>query len=260
MNTTSTRPAAATLSCATRTDLFHHRLDPDKDTRSDPDAVREARKLCKACPLFTECLGNALVGPEVAGFVAGTTESERAKMRRALRLSQRRVEVDEYVTGRSSRTTGVDYDKLRALVERAPALSTSEIAHRAGCSESAVKRFRRSGGKLPSTPRPGTTGSQAPDSPTLKKLYSDNVKPVRGRTQWVVGVQCELFRVRPEALEAARRKKESDASERPKPAWAPRKPARFPAVTSALPITVPEQPAETPKNPGTGGHCTALAS
>src|SRR5262245_29635605 len=47
-------------------------------------AKAEVHRACAACPLMVDCLYRAVVEVDVSGYVACTTESERADMRREL--------------------------------------------------------------------------------------------------------------------------------------------------------------------------------
>ncbi len=44
--------------------------------------ARRAREICATCSVRTECLTAALNDPELRGVWGGTTEAERARMRR----------------------------------------------------------------------------------------------------------------------------------------------------------------------------------
>lgn len=53
----------------------------------DREAVDRLRAICEACPVQTECLDDALAYPKTSdqiGVRAGTTPSERARLRREL--------------------------------------------------------------------------------------------------------------------------------------------------------------------------------
>jgi WhiB family transcriptional regulator, redox-sensing transcriptional regulator len=45
-------------------------------------SAKEARAICRSCPVEAECLAYALSDPEVAGVWGATTERERRAMRR----------------------------------------------------------------------------------------------------------------------------------------------------------------------------------
>lgn len=47
-----------------------------------PVATPSMRSVCSSCPVRVACLADALGDPETAGVRAGTTEAERARLRR----------------------------------------------------------------------------------------------------------------------------------------------------------------------------------
>ena len=49
--------------------------------------VGQAEQACSNCPLIEHCLYAAVVEHDVAGYVGGTTPAQRARIRRALRIS-----------------------------------------------------------------------------------------------------------------------------------------------------------------------------
>ena len=54
---------------------------------TNTEAVNRLRAICEACPVQTECLDDALAYPKTSdqiGVRAGTTPSERARLRREL--------------------------------------------------------------------------------------------------------------------------------------------------------------------------------
>lgn len=161
--------------CARETDLYLVELHPDAESVNEAAAAR-ARELCQQCPIFTQCLTQALVGPPVSGFVAGTTDKDRRRMRRALKVSERRIDLDEYALGSGNRGSQVNYDRLAELLRRHPNADNATIASMADCSETSVKRFR-STGRVPK-PRKAQTQT-APDSDTLKAVYARTVAPRR---------------------------------------------------------------------------------
>lgn len=51
----------------------------------DPGALAEARRVCAGCPVSLDCLEYALGNPKEEGVWAGTTVSQRDRIRRARR-------------------------------------------------------------------------------------------------------------------------------------------------------------------------------
>lgn len=58
---------------------------PERDLHGDHgwNAVREAKGICRRCPVATECLAFALAENELFGVWGGLTAKERARMRSA---------------------------------------------------------------------------------------------------------------------------------------------------------------------------------
>lgn len=145
-------PTGGMLWCQANADLFLTLLaaPPDKDDAEAMEVYREAvdlgRDMCaRQCVRFEECLQEAIEGPNIDGFVAGTTEVERRRHRRHLGVAN----APEIVTDRfvgidgTERRTHTDTDVLDEAIRRNPAASSSEIAEIVNCSASTVKRRRR---------------------------------------------------------------------------------------------------------------------
>lgn len=134
------------------------------------DEVRRARGLCQGCPIFAACLSDALVGPDVSGVVAGTTRRERKRLRNALQLTQRTVDIGAFAQHELSRGAKVDYSRLEAVLAANPDGDLATIAKQSGCSISTVKRYRRKSRQSPSG-APVEEPSSAPDQKTLLAAY-----------------------------------------------------------------------------------------
>ena len=50
----------------------------------EPDEIRRAKAVCRACPVSTECLAFALKTGPHDGIWAGTSRYERRRLRRAI--------------------------------------------------------------------------------------------------------------------------------------------------------------------------------
>ncbi|MFF3328766.1 WhiB family transcriptional regulator [Streptomyces sp. NPDC002888] len=92
----------AALPCRRRPDVFQHPLLESADTTTDPTGPtdtspehreqrrqhlvlqRTARDLCASCPLWAECLQDAVAHAEPSGYAAATTQEDRRWMRRTL--------------------------------------------------------------------------------------------------------------------------------------------------------------------------------
>ncbi|MER5977662.1 WhiB family transcriptional regulator [Streptomyces sp. NPDC001857] len=87
------RTADAALPCQRRPDVFQHPLlEPSTDLPDSSPALRRqhlvlsrtARDLCASCPLWAECLQDAVVHAEPYGYAAATTLEDRRWIRRTL--------------------------------------------------------------------------------------------------------------------------------------------------------------------------------
>ncbi|MFF5358306.1 WhiB family transcriptional regulator [Streptomyces scabiei] len=93
----------AALPCRRRPDVFQHPLLDNSENPHGPDAtaaaaagvapdrrrqqlvlLRTARDLCASCPLWAECLQDAVAYAEPYGYTAATTREDRRALRRAL--------------------------------------------------------------------------------------------------------------------------------------------------------------------------------
>jgi transcription factor WhiB len=101
----------AMTGCTARADIFQHRLLEEPPTSSAPrrtreryaQLVREANGVCASCPLFTDCLFNAVVEHDVTGFVAGTTANQRRAMRNLLNVDIQADDFDQLAGARGTR-------------------------------------------------------------------------------------------------------------------------------------------------------------
>ena len=136
---------------------------PARTRRQHSALAAEATEVCASCPLLTACLYRAVVEYDVAGFVAGTTERQRAQIRARLGVE---VEPEDFDTspvwsaasGRSTTTRSYDCD------ERIRTRAWSGSRDGSGCSLSTVKRHLRKERNQPSpaigTRRPRPTEAQ----------------------------------------------------------------------------------------------------
>lgn len=155
--------------CASTPELFRVPILESEPVASAPAPVRrqyaalaaEATEVCASCPLLTACLYRAVVECDVAGFVAGTTERQRAEIRRRLGV---RVEPEDFDTlaGVVGGQRTIDHDEVVRLRRLHAGESLERLARRLGCSLSTVKRHLRqernqpSVAVAPATPRPTT--------------------------------------------------------------------------------------------------------
>lgn len=52
-------------------------------SKGDNEAVRQAKAICRRCPVIGPCLQEALDRDEIVGVWGGTSPSERRKLKRA---------------------------------------------------------------------------------------------------------------------------------------------------------------------------------
>lgn len=108
-----------------------------------------AREWCaNRCPLFAECLQEALAGPGIDGFVAGTTEMERKRLRETMGIVQTTLSMDRFAgTSPPKRSVqngkGYDLSIVAEAVAEDPDASHEVLAERLGISAATVKRHRK---------------------------------------------------------------------------------------------------------------------
>jgi hypothetical protein len=115
--------------------------------------ITTAQAACRECPLILDCLYQAIVEYDVAGYVAGTTPPQRAQIRRVLDIT---VEPEDFDTlaGATRRHRQVNHSEVVRLRNANPHESLDTLAQRLGCSLSTVKRHLRRERRAPATPSP----------------------------------------------------------------------------------------------------------
>jgi Transcription factor WhiB len=136
-----------TARCVELASVFQDPLLEESLPASAPGAVRRrqmglmmaAQTACRACPLIVDCLYRAVVEYDVAGYVAGTTPSQRAQIRHRLDIT---VEPENFDTlaGVTGRHHQVNHSEVVRLRNANPDESLEMLAQRLGCSLSTVKR------------------------------------------------------------------------------------------------------------------------
>ena len=140
----------STTGCVRFASLFQDRLLEEPPTSSAPAALRHrysnlterAGEICGGCPIRQSCLYDAVVHHDVAGYVAGTTQRQRADIRRRLGVSVSPEDFDTFA-GASARNRPVDHEEVVRLRRANPDETLESIAQRLGCSLSTVKRHQR---------------------------------------------------------------------------------------------------------------------
>jgi AraC-like DNA-binding protein len=185
----STRSVATEPSRPACVDVPQLFLDPVLESEPSSSATARTRRLygalaaeatevCASCPLLTGCLYRAVVEYDVAGFVAGTSERQRAQIRVRLGVE---VEPEDFDTlaGVVGGQRTVDHDEVVRLRRAHPDESLERLARRLGCSLSTVKRHLRRERNQPSAaaagrrPRPTDVQVRRATAETLAE-YSGN--------------------------------------------------------------------------------------
>ncbi|WP_189717989.1 WhiB family transcriptional regulator [Streptomyces phaeofaciens] len=123
--------------------------DEEADFRT---ALDQARVLCASCPLLEFCLFAAVTDHAVKGIVAGTTETDRERIRSSLGLAPFAEEdTDIYLMVRRTYDE-VDAEKVAAMTA-AGQLTQVEMAKALGCSTRTIRRKQRSSCNMRRRPR-----------------------------------------------------------------------------------------------------------
>lgn len=100
-----------------------------------------AHRQCAGCPLMVECLYRAVVEMDVSGFVACTTETDRAKIRAELGIQV----AQPTSTFGGARVGGgpLSHDAVMMMRHAYPKDTCGQLAERLDCSTSTIKRHMR---------------------------------------------------------------------------------------------------------------------
>lgn len=136
--------------CIRHASLFQDPLVEEPPRTSAPASIRrryrmlaeQAAQVCDDCPLQERCLYSAVVDHDVAGIAAGTTQRERAAIRRELNII---VEPEDFdaLAGVSGSNQPVNHDEVVRLHRLNQHEPLDALAERLGCSLSTVKRHLR---------------------------------------------------------------------------------------------------------------------
>src|SRR5262245_680113 len=155
--------------CATNPDLFLPPLLDTPPARSKVtrsvwtdyrELLQQGRDACASCPLFVDCLYQAVAQVDVAGFVGCTTPHERKQIRSELGVSVAPEDLDAAAGVRGERRP-IDHETVLATRAAHPDESLEELASRLECSLSTVKRH-------PRRARRQAAGEVEPDRPKPK--------------------------------------------------------------------------------------------
>jgi hypothetical protein len=127
-------------------ELLH--LPPDRAELSTTewellnDKRASAHRRCAGCPIMVDCLYRAVVEVDVSGFVACTTENDRAQIRRQLGIEVQQVAATPYGAARVGGGP-VSHEAIMTARHAYPKDTCHQLAERLDCSTSTVKRHLR---------------------------------------------------------------------------------------------------------------------
>ncbi len=174
----------STPACVANTDLYQSPLLEEPNLANTQEArrqqilmTRKAENLCLDCPMMVDCLYQAVVKHDVAGYAGGTTQRQRMEMRARLGV---KVEPEDFDTFAGA-TGGhqVDHQEVLRLRAANPTDSLESIAQRLGCSLSTVKRHLRKARRGETVGRPAKL---APVPPSVEQVMTAYREVVIGRT------------------------------------------------------------------------------
>jgi AraC-like DNA-binding protein len=136
--------------CLDQAAVFQHPLLEEPPTSAATASERRdhrrleqhAAESCRRCPLLADCLYDAVVRHDVAGYAGGTTARERARIRSALGIVVTPENLDT-LAGVTGGSRPVDHDEVIRLRAANPDESLERLAQRLGCSLSTIKRHLR---------------------------------------------------------------------------------------------------------------------
>jgi len=101
-----------------------------------------AHRQCARCPLMVDCLYRAVVEVDVSGFVACTTEDDRAAIRRQLGIEVQQQAATPYGAARVGGGP-VSHEAVMTARHAYPKDTCHQLAERLDCSTSTIKRHLR---------------------------------------------------------------------------------------------------------------------
>jgi hypothetical protein len=101
-----------------------------------------AHRRCAGCAIMVDCLYRAVVEVDVSGFVACTTEDDRAEIRRQLGVEIQQSSTTPYGAARVGGGP-VGHEAVMAARHAYPKDTCQQLAERLDCSTSTVKRHLR---------------------------------------------------------------------------------------------------------------------
>jgi hypothetical protein len=113
-----------------------------------------AHRQCAGCPMMVNCLYRAVVEVDVSGFVACTTEDDRAEIRRQLGIEIQQSSATPYGAARVGGGP-VSHEAVMTARHAFPKDTCHQLAERLDCSTSTVKRHLRRAREQKLNPPPG---------------------------------------------------------------------------------------------------------
>lgn len=106
------------------------------------EILAQAHRRCAGCPMLVDCLYRAVVEVDVSGFVACTTEADRASIRDSLGIVVDANQSGSYGPARLG-AGPVSHEAVLAARSAHPKDTCQQLAERLGCSTSTIKRHLR---------------------------------------------------------------------------------------------------------------------
>lgn len=137
--------------CASVPEVFQDELLHTPPSRNELSASQwqqlaltraAAHRQCAGCPLMVDCLYRAVVEVDVSGFVACTTEDNRAAIRRQLGIEVQQLATTPYGAARVGGGP-VSHEAVMAARHSYPNDTCHQLAERLDCSTSTIKRHLR---------------------------------------------------------------------------------------------------------------------
>lgn len=126
-----------------------------------------AHRSCAGCPMLVDCLYRAVVEFDVSGFVACTTEADRAVIRRQLGIEVTQPTTAPYGTARLGGGP-VSHETVLATRQAYPKDTCQQLAERLGCSTSTIKRHLRRAREAAQEPTPEPVAARR--TPTVDEV------------------------------------------------------------------------------------------
>lgn len=162
-------PAEACIELA---DVFHDPMLEDglaprnaSQQRIWNSLQQRAQAACLGCPIQRQCLYEAVVVHDVAGYCAGTTERQRRRIRRLLDWQVTPENLDD-LAGVSGANRQINPSTVARLRAANPDESLEALAERLGCSLSTVKRHLHRMRAAAAAPR------RVVDRPTMEQVLA----------------------------------------------------------------------------------------